>query len=213
MCRPAFTLLELLIAIALVAMLAGIVLPVGVSRLAADRFDQAQRQVASAVVIARADAQRRGVIVRLTVRQDERGATLWSEDSEPAGAGGPSRGERARAARSEFVLDLPRGVRFAVAPADDDEPADAERAERRAEGDDSQSEFGAGPGGGTLCVLLPDGGVLMPRDLLMVFEAGDRREVRIRLNRWTGEASFTPFVRAEGGPSPPPAADGQGAPP
>lgn len=213
MCRSAFTLLELLIAIALVAMVAGIVLPVGASRLAADRFDQAQRQVASAVIIARADAQRRGVIVRLTVRQDERGATLWSEEAESAGLGEQRRGERPRPARSEFVLDLPRGVRFALVPAEDDQTADAERNDRDAERDDNEPEFAEGAGGGTLCVLLPDGSVLMPRDLLMVFEAGDRREVRIRLNRWTGEAAFTPFVRAEGEPPPPSAPDAQGAAP
>lgn len=213
MCRSAFTLLELLIAIALVAMVAGIVLPVGVSRLAADRFDQAQRQVASAVIIARADAQRRGVIVRLTVRQDERGATLWSEEAESVGLGEQRRGERPRPARSEFVLDLPRGVRFAIVPVEDDQTADAERNDRDAERDDNEPEFAEGAGGGTLCVLLPDGSVLMPRDLLMVFEAGDRREVRVRLNRWTGEASFTPFVRAEGEPPPPRAPDAQGAAP
>ncbi len=213
MCRSAFTLLELLIAVALVAMVAGIVLPVGVSRLAADRFDQAQRQLASAVIIARADAQRRGVIVRLTVRQDERGATLWSEEAETVGSGEQRRGERSRPARSEFVLDLPRGVRFALMPAEDDQAADAERNDRDAERDDNEPEFVEGTGGGTLCVLLPDGSVLMPRDLLMVFDAGDRREARVRLNRWTGEASFTPYVRAEGEPPPPRAAGGQGATP
>lgn len=200
--HPAFTLLELLIAIALVALLAGIVLPVGVSRFSADGFAQAQRQLAAAVIIARADAQRRGGIIRLVVRQDAGAATLWTEDAEQPSDDGPTSRRSVSTPRREFVLDLPSGVRIELAPPSSEDESSA--AETGGEADEEAGDSGAGfARGGTVCLLLPDGSVIMPHDLLMVSDSAGGRAVRIRLNRWTGEAEFPPFVREEAEAAPP----------
>ena len=110
--------------------------------------------------------------------------------------------EGAGAPRREFVLDLPSGVRIALAPLPvDDVRANAIGNEPDDEREDAESSFAEG---GTLCVLLPDGSVLMPHDLLLVSEPAGGRQVRIRLNRWTGEAEFVPFVREDAETPPPP---------
>lgn len=200
-----FTIFELLVVLAITTLLAGIVLPIGLSRLAADRFTQTQSQLASAIIIARADAQRRGVIVRLIAVQDERGTALWSEeleDAEPAKR--DSAGERG-AARRSFVLDLPAGTTFERVPAAEDEE-EAGGANGHADGD--EEDGGLEPGGTararefTLCVLMPDGMVAPGLDVLLI--AGEQA-ARLRLNMWTGDASFESFRREEeeGGDAPP----------
>lgn len=192
-----FTIFELLVVLAITTLLAGIVLPIGLSRLAADRFTQTQSQLASAIIIARADAQRRGVIVRLIAVQDERGTALWSEeleDAEPAKR--DSAGERG-AARRSFVLDLPAGTAFERVPVVEDDgagsasgvPPDGDEDGGATEsGEESRAqEF-------TLCVLMPDGAVAPGQGVLLV---SGERAVRVRLNMWTGDATFEPFRRED----------------
>ena len=113
-----FTLIELMIALAIVAMLAGIVLPIGISRLNADSFIQTQRQVESAVGIARADAQRRGMLMKLIAVEESGVVVLWSVEHAPAERGG-------KPARREFVMELPSGATIEAAPAVGDDEGDA----------------------------------------------------------------------------------------
>lgn len=193
-----FTIFELLVVLAITALLAGIVLPIGVSRLAADRFRQTQSQLASAVIIARADAQRRGVMVRLVAVQDERGTALWGEDADSGERLTGDAGEEDDAPRRTFVLELPSGVVFEDLPVGEDESEEEpEEADRNGPGEEPEGQLVR-----VLCVLMPDGHVAPGREVLLV--AGDRA-ARVQLNMWTGEVTFEPFVRVADDDDAPPA--------
>lgn len=204
-----FTLIELMIALAIVAMLAGIVLPIGLSRLNADTFAQTQRQLESAVGIARADAQRRGVLMKLVAVESEGVTAIWSIEREAAS-------QRGQGTQREFILELPAGTGIEPVPfaTDDEEPGEGEEGEGEAE------RGGAGAAGaaaeGTpveraLCVLMPDGTVV-PGEA-MALRGRDGTRARIGFNAWTGALSFTILPREgadEDGPTELPPAAGEG---
>ena len=71
-CVPAgraFTLIEMLAAIAVLVVLSAIAMPVIAGRVAGARFEAAARQVESMVVLSRAEAQRRGEALSLIVER------------------------------------------------------------------------------------------------------------------------------------------------
>lgn len=185
--RQGFTLIEVMIALAIVAMLAGIVLPIGLSRLNADSFIQTQRQLESAVSIARADAQRRGVLMKLIAVEAQGVVAVWSVEFGEAGGG--ARGEMPK--RREFVLELPSGAGVEPAPAAEDEAEDTEEEEdERPRPAAAGAEAEAAPVERALCVLMPDGTVVAGE--AMVLRGRDGKRVRIDFNAWTGALTFVP---------------------
>ena len=188
----AFTLIELMIALAIVAMLAGIVLPIGLSRLNADAFAQAQRQVEAAVGIARADAQRTGVHVKLIAVVDG-GVVLFSQAH--GAADRPDTSGKRSLPRREFVLELPTGVQIESEPDTEEEHANQDGDEVRTarEGSASASD-GSSATELALCVLMPDGTVVPGEPVLLV--ARDGKRARIEFNPWTGALTFLPVTAA-----------------
>lgn len=94
--RRGLTLIELLAAIAIVAVLGALALPAVESRLEGARFDAATKGIEAGVVMARAEAQQRGTVVSLVARAIRGGETgLFVEAAPAAGAtsvgGGPAR--------------------------------------------------------------------------------------------------------------------------
>lgn len=204
-----FTLIELMIALAIVAMLAGIVLPIGLSRLNADTFAQTQRQLESAVSIARADAQRRGVLMKLVAIEADGVTAVWSVERNAAE-------RRDRPARREFILELPAGTGIEPAPvaAEEEEPGpEEEDKEERTEGGERATGAEAGPVERPLCVLMPDGTVVAGS--AMALRGRDGTRARIGFNAWTGALSFTIIPREDAEwedlPGEPPPDAGEGA--
>lgn len=178
--RSGFTLIELMIAIAIVTMLTGIVLPIGLSRLRADARWQVQGQLQSAVSLARADAMRRGEVVKLVASEAAGEVTLW------AVRGSGDDGATAR----EFVLDLPPGVGFEDAAIDDESsPGDAVELLRPVAGESPVAVERA------LCVLMPDGSVV-PGDAA-VLRIGEQFRFGLEFNPWTGSMSYVAVVEEE----------------
>lgn len=189
-----FTLIELMIALAIMAMLAGIVLPIGISRLNASSFSQTQRQLESAVGIARADAQRRGRLLKLVAIDSGGSVAIWSIERGSTETG-------AEAGRREFVMELPAGASIIPAPAANAEDADSDAEEdewesarsddvrRRAEGAGEDSAERA------LCVLMPDGTV-SPGETLVLRGRGGAM-ARMDFNPWTGMITFVPVRPVE----------------
>jgi len=183
----AFTLIELMIALAIVAMLAGIVLPIGLSRLNADAFVQAQRQLEAAVGIGRAESQRTGALVKLIAADG--GVTLFSHAHRPLEESTDTGRKRSTPGR-EFVLELPAGVRIEADP-------DTEADEGIAAGEDAPSPGSPAasseqvPADLGVCVLMPDGTVVTSGPLVLV--ARDGKRARIDFNPWTGSLAFPPL--------------------
>ena len=183
-----FTLIELMIAIAIVAMLAGIVLPIGISRLNADSFIQTQKQLETAVGIARADAQRHGRLMKLVATDADGVVALWAIEHSP------SKSDDAPT-RREFLMELPTGAAIEAdtsgASEDEDDAqgieADAKEDEAKPPRPSSASES-AHPER-AICVLMPDGTVVPGEPFIL--RGRDGAAVRIEFNPWTGSLSFS----------------------
>src|SRR5690349_17281583 len=84
--RRGMTLIEVLAVVAILAVLGALALPAVESRIDSARFDAAGREVEAAVVMARAEAQRRGAVVSLVARGMGNGETGLFEEVMSDGA-------------------------------------------------------------------------------------------------------------------------------
>jgi prepilin-type N-terminal cleavage/methylation domain-containing protein len=176
--RQAFTLLELLVALALLVVVTGLALPALVGRMEGARLDAALRVVGAAVVSARAEAQERGEPVVLLAVRSGTGDRLVIESLE-RGEEGESRGARGSEGVSSLQTwaELPEGVNLDLNP-----PAESHAGEQLAE---SSSQRAAPL---RLAIFLPDGAAA---GCGTVYLRSGERTFAITLNRWTGGVSTT----------------------
>jgi prepilin-type N-terminal cleavage/methylation domain-containing protein len=66
--RRAFTILEMLVVVLVIVLIMSIVAPIAVSEIGRSSLEESKRQFEAGVTLARADAQRRGVVLRLWAR-------------------------------------------------------------------------------------------------------------------------------------------------
>jgi prepilin-type N-terminal cleavage/methylation domain-containing protein len=113
-----FTLLEVLIAITLTVALAAVVLPVSVSWLGAAGLDEAAPRLESALSLARADAQRRGVVLEIyaaaaadgTIELRSRELGVERTDADDVGVPAVQEGEAEDSGEETVLAELPLGV-------------------------------------------------------------------------------------------------------
>jgi prepilin-type N-terminal cleavage/methylation domain-containing protein len=190
--RRAFTLIEVASVIAVLLVISALAWPVLDGRLATARMRGAAQQVESALVIARAEAQARGVMVRLVARNGARAEDPQSlvmasvGDSTARDTGnGPTKGERPALNFDESVWELGSGVRLqaekqsataAVLPRET--PVVSAKALRAELMEDL-----------VIATFLPDGTAVVGS---VVYLTGGKDAAEIRINRWTGEVSLNP---------------------
>lgn len=137
--RRAFTILEVLIVVLVIGLITAVVLPIAVSEIGRAGVNEARRQIESGLMLARSDAQQRGMVLRVWVRpmgagnknagvrnpdvfEDEFEVVTedvftpdGKDENEAADAGvGRSAADAERVRGERLVLVLPRGVRVAT---------------------------------------------------------------------------------------------------
>ena len=193
--RRAFTLIELVSVIAVLLVISALAWPVLDGRLAAARMRGAAQQVESALVGARAEAQARGIMVRLVARygaraEDPQSLVMVSVGDRTAreGGSGPTKGERPATKGDEAGWERGSGVRL-----------QAEKPSAIAAG--STREAPVAKAGPTeiaedlvIATFLPDGTAAAGA---VVYLTGGKDAAEVRINRWTGEVSLTPIKEAQ----------------
>lgn len=173
MARRGLTLVELLAVLAILVVLSGLAWPAVESRLEDARMDAAGRGLEAAIILARAEAQRRGTMVTLEARPGRDGQTILTL----GGSGEP-------AARSVAPLAvIGSGVSLSRTPPAADAPAAVHAVPAAA--------AEAAPEPLTIARFMPDGTAMAPGPIYLS-SAG--RTVSYTVNRWTGSARATPFV-------------------
>jgi prepilin-type N-terminal cleavage/methylation domain-containing protein len=171
--RRAFSLLEVLIAIAVVAAIAGVVFANLSGWTARSRFEAAIRQVESVVALVRADAMREGRALTLVAAERD-GA--WRLEVEEFGDEAAEEGADRR-----VVMELPSGVRVSAARP---RPVEERLFAPAVEADAAPVE----PERVDVCVLLPDGSAW--GEVKYVIGPGERLG-EMRVSAWTGAARVT----------------------
>jgi len=95
--RRGFTILELLVVLTLLVVVAGLVMPSVMERMAGSVLESAMSRIEGAAALCRAEAQQRGLPVRMVARADARGiVSIYAEaielEGQAAGAGPTSAG-------------------------------------------------------------------------------------------------------------------------
>lgn len=196
----AFTLLELMVALALAVVLAAVVLPVSLSWLPAAGLDEAPPRIESALALARADAQRRGVVVEIVAIETPGGITeIRARDVADENAEDEEENHaRATGRRDETILaELPKGTKLRRAGSEEEgglppfeeeiEPAGAVQAS------------GAGPIEIVLAIALPDGRIVAEGGGELRVIGGDARWAALGINGWTGAVTARPGASAGDG--------------
>lgn len=203
MARRGLTLVELLAALALLLLLLALSLPAVQGRMAGARFDSARTQVEAAIVVCRAEAQRQGRVLALTVGPTGRGELgLFMEPIDAAAAagaidraGGEERlaGERGASDTSKpppLWGALPEGVVVS------DQPPQHKGDASLATVEEQFTPPGA-PGRMTIAVFFPDGSAASRGPVYI--SLGEAAAVAT-INRWTGSAAVAPYVIADRSP-------------
>lgn len=197
--RRAFTLIELVSVIAVLLVISALAWPVLDGRLATARMRGAAQQVESALVIARAEAQARGIMVRLVARngaraEDPQSLVMASVGNSTASdtERGLTKGERPALNFDESVWELGSGVRLQAekpstiaaglpreAPVVSAKPVTAEVSQDL-----------------VIATFLPDGTAAAGA---VVYLTGGKDAAEVRINRWTGEVSLTPIKEVRTG--------------
>ena len=181
--RRALTLIEVLAAIAVIVVLSAVAMPLLSGRVAAARFDTAARRVETAVVMARAEAQRRGETMRLVARDSAGGQRLVLA---PFGDTGSEESPGEGSVHTETILaeELGSGVRLAQGSATG---AEANTVLTAGLPQARAPEF-------LIATFLPDGTVT-PGGVIHL--AAGKRTLEVRLNSWTGAATLMPVAASE----------------
>jgi len=192
MIRRALTLLELMIAVAVVLAIASLVMPAVLSRLTATRDEEARVMIDSTIIEARADAARSGVPVRVVAHEAADGRIQIihepMREDEDADAPAPAevvgmedeaRADVERARGSTVRVTLPPGCSFVLrsrlVSLDSIEALDEEAPEARAPDR-------------TIAIVLPDGGAIAGTALALRTPFG--RVYEMAVGTWTGGATF-----------------------
>ena len=203
--RRGMTLLELLIAIAVIVAVSSLVMPAVFARLVATRGDEAMTMIDAAIVEARALAAREGRPVRVTTHSrtdgdvqivfevwrqhedDELGAAtlLPASEADSSAVVAPDGRERG----AYVHVELPTGCRVSpvdelVADADGAIVLDAEEDGARLVTPDR-----------AIAVLMPDGVAVRGDALALITPRG--RAYEMRVGSWVGGVSFTPWSPEE----------------
>lgn len=199
--RRALTILELLIAIVLIASLTALVVPAVLGRVGEFSLDAAARQVEAAFVAARAQSQREGLPVAVVARPEAGGGVGLCLEAMSASAGEEQADAPPALAPAAWTV-LPTRVTLTDSAVDGERdgfaPASAGAgAERFGDGGAAQRLL--------VAVVLPDGTASAAGERYLAGPGGERW--RLRVNRWTGAASFERVVVEEGLPADEPAED------
>lgn len=210
-----FSLIELMIAIAILVALTALVLPAGMGWIARERFVEAGRQLPAALATARADARHDGVARRVTASVNEAGrivimaqrldvAAMEAEAAASDATAADARTVASEQRPAKLLMELPAGCGIvSSAGAEPD-------AEATSDGDREQVSGGDGSGTAksaaskqpvvsaqredsnlpvepvTVVVYLADGGAVAPAKTLLTGPGG--RLAPIWFDRWTGRA-------------------------
>lgn len=219
MTRRGFTLLELMVVLAILLALASVAVPALLTSSRASRLPEAQGQIEAAMMMARADAQRQATPVRLMVREragsagemelvaeavELSAAEPREESAEGATTGGPA---KVSPERSGSVYALPSGVSVReFVPGSHEEIAGREHTSvpsvaahsapsgasaDRASGAASETSIRDGV---VLAVFLPDGEAVRPGPRYLVDRAG--RVLELVVEPMSGRVTVRPVNRA-----------------
>ncbi len=193
--RRGWTILELLIVLALLGTLAGLALPVLSSRSRGWALEAAASQARASIRSCRAEAMREGTIVRLEKRTGDSGAVrLWSRAARAAAAeetavergdGNPGAREGTGSPdpdRVRMLFELPRGIGAGLNP-----PTPATDGTRPTPTSDmamSDAEL--------VATFLPDGTVVSEGPLFVWAEP--TMVLSIRVARWTGGVTIETYA-------------------
>ncbi len=166
--RGGFTLLELIVVIVLLVALGGLALPGLFARLAGSTVEAVRTRMEAASAICRAEAQRSGEVVEMSVREESGSVVVRSRAVNPA---------RIDPAAGEVLLELPAGYTVTEsAPglkAVGDQAVQAEQEERSPSSSDD---------GLVLAVFQPDGSGTVPGERFVVV---GETVVGVHLARWS----------------------------
>lgn len=189
----AFTLIEVVIALGLVLLLAGLALPTLIGLTSGAALREGESCVESVAAICRAEAMRRGQVIELAARENADGVTVLlgrRADSAPvSGAGDAPDGD---AAASDpwpafLVEELPRGCAVI------EDVAERESTGRAEDGGPAAPGGSATPRKAVLiAAFLPSGAAAVKGATKL--HAKDRREASIGVNGWTGAVRVTPIA-------------------
>jgi prepilin-type N-terminal cleavage/methylation domain-containing protein len=176
--RGGFTLLELIVVVALLAALAGMALPALLSRVGGSTLEAVKARLAAAASLCRADAQRRSESLELAVRGFQGRTILVSR---------PAIAEDGAPPDDELLLELPDGYAISLTPPGGDEPGDWSN---QVETDSDVDAEGL-----VLAVYQPDGSASVPGVRFLVF---GEEALQVLIARWTGELTLASVSLSDG---------------
>ena len=184
----AFTLVELMVALALAVALAAVVVPVSLSWLPAAALDEAPARIESALALARAEAQRRGVVIEVVAVRTDRGITeirardLTTEEAEDDEASAAADGPL----NETLLAELPEGTTLRRVGSEDD-GSDAPGLEAGADPTPEPAPLEM-----VLAIALPDGRIVVETGSELRVIGADARWAALAINGWTGVVTARP---------------------
>jgi len=188
-CRRAFTLIELMIVVAVMVVIGGLVVVSGFRWNDADRINAAQHGISSAILEARAAALESGVPVSVSLIERDDGSSYLAMS--PTRAEGGDEVESEEEPQPTALYELPSKLTIAAAPEGNSGSLPHETDFGSFE--QSYSDSSELP----LVLALPDGRAMLAAEPWQLDADGSRLEPR--LETWTGQLEFSPVQDDEFG--------------